>query len=122
MKAFNLVLRFILELCGLVAASYWGFTKGPDGFELLFGVAAPLVVGLAWGSLVAPKARFRLPYIWKLVLGVIILGICGMALMHAGRPALGVAYIVIVVLNAAATHAWGQPLDGVTHGSEQPSR
>lgn len=111
MKASNLALRFVLELCGLAAAAYWGFTVF-EGFEFVFGLGAPLLVAFAWGSLVAPKAKVKLSYVWKLALGVVILGLCGLALVHAGRATLGSVYIAIVVLNAATTYVWGQPLDG----------
>jgi hypothetical protein len=111
MRAFNLAIRFILELCGLAAAAYWGFTTF-GGFEWLFGLGAPILVGLAWGTLVAPKAKVQLPYFGKLALGVVILGLCGAALVHAGQATIGLAYIGVVVLNALATAVWGQPLDG----------
>ena len=58
----NLALRFLLELCALVALGYWGFhTDRGMGLKLVLGIGAPLLAAVIWGTFVAPKASVQLP-------------------------------------------------------------
>lgn len=55
LHAFNLALRFELELLALVAVGYWGFIlSAPLGLRLLGGFGLPLLLDTAW-------AVFRVP-------------------------------------------------------------
>lgn len=109
MREANLVLRFLLELCGLAAAAYWGFTVFDGALAWILGLGAPVAVGFAWGTFVAPKAKVQLAYPIRLVLGAIILSVCGAALIHAGAALLGLVYIVLVLMNALLTHVSREP-------------
>lgn len=61
MKAANLAVRFLLELCALAALAVWGW-QVPDQIvvSVLLAIAAPLVAATVWGLWVAPKAGHRL--------------------------------------------------------------
>lgn len=49
LQAFNLALRFVLELLALVAVGYWGFTlSAPLGLQMLAGLGLPLVLATVW--------------------------------------------------------------------------
>lgn len=55
LKSANLLVRFLLELCALVALAYWGFhTEGALAIRLGLGIVAPLLAALVWGTFVAP--------------------------------------------------------------------
>lgn len=54
-KSANLVLRFVLELCALVAIGYWGFyVAGSSPSKWILGIGAPLLVAVVWGDLGGP--------------------------------------------------------------------
>lgn len=108
-KASNLALRFLLELAALVAFGYWGFTTGNGtGSKILLGIGVPIAVAAVWGVFVSPKALVALPFPAKIVLGLLILELAAGALVLAGQPAIGIAFGVIVLFNAALLLAWKQ--------------
>lgn len=88
---------FILELCGLVAFAYWGSTI--QGW--LLAIAAPLAMGIVWGSFVAPRSAIHVPERLKLWLGLVILEVAALALATAGQPTLAIAYGVVAAVNRA---------------------
>jgi hypothetical protein len=108
-KAANLALRFLLELAALVAFGYWGFTtvNGTAG-KILLGIGVPIAVAVVWGVFVSPKALVVLPSPAKIVLGLLILELAAGALLLAGQPAVGIAFGVIVLFNAALLLIWEQ--------------
>ena len=61
--AVNLTIRFVIELCALVALGYWGFSTGDGALpSLAMGLGAPVAAMLAWGAFVAPAADGRRPH------------------------------------------------------------
>ncbi len=68
-KGANLALRFLLELCALVALGYWGFkTGGGLMAKIGLGIGAPLAAAVVWGVFVSPQARVQLPGLVVLML------------------------------------------------------
>lgn len=104
--AANLVLRFVLECCGLVAAGTWGFAT-LDGWPLrvLAGIGMPVVMAAAWGVFripndggppvveVAPRVR--------LAIEVVFFGLALVLLAAAGQGGLAVAFLVVLLINYA---------------------
>jgi hypothetical protein len=107
LKAVNLLARFLLELCAVVAAGYWGFRASDSALEWLLGLGAPLVVVMLWGAFVAPKAPSRLPDPARLVLELAIFGVAAIALVAAGSSLLGVALAVAALANIGLMFALG---------------
>ena len=59
-KIANLALRFLLEVCALVALGYWGFKTGGSLItKLALGIGAPLLAAVLWGTFVAPAQWWR---------------------------------------------------------------
>jgi hypothetical protein len=109
-KALNLALRFVLELCLLVALGYWGFRlDGGWPLRLVAGLGAPLMAGVVWGAFVAPRARRRLAEPWRFALEMVLFGLGAAALWGAGRPALALLLIVIFLPNRLLVTLWGEP-------------
>jgi hypothetical protein len=107
-KAANLALRFLLELCALAAVAYWGAqVSSSTAVNIVVAVAAPLVLATLWGLFLAPKAsrRVELPGRWPFELAVLAAAV--VALVAAGSPLPAVLLAVIAVLNAVLLHAWG---------------
>jgi hypothetical protein len=49
LKASNLGMRFVLELCALAALGYWGFKTGHGIFlKVILGLGAPLAAATIW--------------------------------------------------------------------------
>ena len=108
-KSANLALRFLLELCALVALAYWGFQAGRGLIvKVGLGIGAPLLTAVVWAMLVAPNAAVHLPGLMPFVLGLVILGLAAVAVAAVGHPFLAVIFGVIVVINAALMLVWGQ--------------
>jgi hypothetical protein len=108
-KGANLALRFLLELCALVALGYWGFTTGSGAItKVALGIGVPLVAAVVWGVFVAPRAPVALPGFVVLLLQVLVFGSAAAGLVATGHRTLALAFAVVVVLNAVLMYAWGQ--------------
>ena len=105
----NQLLAFLLELAMLAAFGYWAFVTAPAGW--LAWVAAIAIVALAivlWAIWAAPTSSTRLPKVPLVVFKLVLFGAASAALWAAGRPMLGVALAVIVVINLALAAIWHQ--------------
>lgn len=61
LKGLNLLVRFLLELCMLVAVGYWGFkTHSGWPMKILLGIGLPVLIAVLWGLFMAPKAVYPL--------------------------------------------------------------
>jgi hypothetical protein len=108
-KGANLALRFLLELCALVALGYWGFTTGSGAItKVALGIGAPLVAAIVWGVFVAPRAPVALPGFVVLLLQVLVFGSAAAGLIATGHRTLALAFAVVVVINAVLMYVWGQ--------------
>ena len=105
----NLAVRFLLELCILVAVGYWGFTTSATGLgQVGWGIGAPLLIAVLWGCFGAPKAVFPLHGLLLLGFELVIFGAGPLALYAAGQPTLAIAFVVIYVLNKILLTLWQQ--------------
>ena len=108
-KAANLGLRFLLELCALAALGYWGFRTGQGmPAKLALGVGTPLLAAVVWGVFVAPRASVRVPTAVWLLLQVLVFGAAVAGLVAAGHPRLAWALGATVAINGFLLYAWGQ--------------
>ena len=105
MRAFNLGLRFVLELCALSALAYGGWhVSGPTWARIVVAVALPLIAAVAWGRWVAPKASHPIPDPLRLVPEWFVFGGAAIALAVTGHPVLAAALAVLAAVNRAALH------------------
>ncbi len=109
LKTLNAGVRFLLELCMLIAVSYWGF-KIHSGWTLkiVFGIGLPILIVAFWGLFVAPRALYPLHGIPHIVLSLILLGSGAVALFASGRPSLGWVYVIVLVVNQILLTVWKQ--------------
>ena len=108
-KGANLALRFLLELCALIALGYWGFATGSGAIaKVALGIGVPLVVAIVWGVFVAPRAPVDLPGFLVLILQVLVFGSAAAGIAATGHRTLALAFAVVVVINAVLMYAWGQ--------------
>ena len=89
LKAANLTLRFLLELCLLAALAYWGTQTSHGVVSVLLAIAAPALAAVVWGAFVAPKATWRLHGVAWLAVQFVLFGAGVAALIGTGHPVLG---------------------------------
>jgi hypothetical protein len=105
MRAFNLGLRFVLELCALAALAYGGWhVSGPTWARIVVAVLLPLIAAVAWGRWVAPKASHPVPDPLRLVPEWFVFGGAAIALAVTGHPVLAATLAVLAAANRAALH------------------
>ena len=108
-KGANLALRFLLELCALVALGYWGFATASGAMaKVALGIGAPLVAAVVWGVFVAPRAPVGLPGVVVLLLQVLVFGSAAAGLVATGHRTLALVFAVVVVINSILMRVWGQ--------------
>ena len=109
LKAINLVVRFVLELCILGAVGYWGFTSGPGWLgKVGLGIGTPLLTAVLWGLWGAPNSTFHLHGLLLFIFELIIFGAGPVALYAAGQPTLAIIFGVVYIVNKVLMMVWQQ--------------
>lgn len=107
LKVLNLLVRFLLELCMLAAVGYWGFkTQSGLFMKILLGIGLPVLIAVLWGMFIAPKATRPLSGASYLALELTLLASGAVALFASGKPALGWAYAIVLVLHKLLQVLW----------------
>ncbi len=105
----NLALRFLLELCALVAFGYWGFTTGGGTItKLALGIGVPLLVAVIWGAALSPRRSAPLSDRLAFILSLVVLGLSAVGVGAAGQVTLAVAFAVLTAVNATLIVVWKQ--------------
>ncbi len=109
LKTLNLGVRFLLELCMLVAIGYWGFkTHSGLASKIIFGIGLPILIAILWGLFVAPEATYPLSQTPHLILELILLGSAAVALFASGSANLGWIYTAALVVSEILMIVWKQ--------------
>jgi hypothetical protein len=107
-KGANLALRFLLELCALAAAAYWGSeVSSSTVVNVIVAIAAPLAIATVWGLWLAPKAARRLDPPARTILELAVLGAAVAALLAVNAPLLALILAAVAVINGVLLHVWG---------------
>lgn len=110
MAGLNLAIRFLLELAGIAALAYWGWTATDNvTMRLVLGLGAPALLIVLWSLVVAPRATNPIPQQQRMLIGSGLLEVAALALFLAGQPLLALAFAVLIVLNLALMIALGGP-------------
>lgn len=108
-KAANLAVRFLLELCTLAALGYWGFQIGQSTLTRIgLGIGAPLVAAVVWGTFISPRAAVPVSLPVRLLLELIIFGAAVAGLAAAGQRTLAWVLALVVVINEILLYMWNQ--------------
>jgi hypothetical protein len=103
----NLAVRFlVLELGALAIAAYWGYTTADGGLRWVLALGAPLVVAVAWGVFVSPKAKVDVPRPVRFAIELTILGAAALALASTGHSKLAIGFAALAVLGGALNFQW----------------
>ncbi|MFE3573545.1 YrdB family protein [Lysinibacillus sp. NPDC059133] len=96
----NLVLRFLLEICVLMAFGYWGIQTGKGMFfKLLLGIGAPALFVVLWSMFGSPKATFPLSGISHFMFEFVIFSLAALALYATGRTQLATVFTILIIIN-----------------------
>ena len=113
MRAMNLTLRFVLELCALAALAYGGWhVPGPTWLRIILAVLLPLIAAVVWGRWVAPKASHPIPDPLRLIPEWLVFSGAAVALAATGHPVMAVALAVLAAANRLALHLLGTTTAG----------
>lgn len=108
MAAANEIVRFFLELAGLAAVAYGGWSAGEGWWRWLPAVAAPGVVAVIWGRFMAPKSSTRVADPARLLLEVLLFGSAVVALAATSHPVWAAVLAALTALHLAATFVFDQ--------------
>ena len=116
----NLALRFALELFGIAALAYWGFSSANSVVPpVVLGVGAALGLIVVWSLVAAPKARNRLPQRQRTLIGTALLLGTAVALGVAGQPGIAFVFAAVTIANQAMLILLG---DDLPESLRSPSR
>lgn len=107
----NLGLKFILEVAALVLLAFWGAHTGRGVWSVVLGVLAPACMVVVWGRFAAPRSHRRLESALRVPLELTVFLLAAVAGYAAGLRWFVVAFVVLVVVNAAglsAFHQWDE--------------
>jgi uncharacterized protein DUF2568 len=104
----NLVLRFLLELTALAAASYWGFATASGVTQWILGLGAPLAVAIVWGLFVSPKAAIEVPRPVRFAIELLVWAAAAVALAAADQVVLGIAFAAVSLLSGTLNYVWAR--------------
>lgn len=97
-----LTIRFLLELVllGAAATAGWGLLSDPWRWVAVF--AAPVLIAVIWGLLLAPRARFVVPEWIKVVVEALLFVATGAGLWLLGAGILGIVLVAAWALDRVA--------------------
>ncbi len=108
LKAANLTLRFVLEVCAIFAVGYWGWHSHSGLWRWLLVIAAPAAWIALWALFGSPKARINLSAPAHLGFEIVMAGVAAVALYAAGRHELAIGFAVVCVVNRLLSWVWDQ--------------
>ncbi|MGW5228491.1 YrdB family protein [Nocardia niigatensis] len=110
LKGANLLVMFLLELCVLGAAAWWGFTvPAPLVVRVVLGLGAPAVFIMVWALFgAANEPRFPQTGWRRVALEVVWFGAAAVLLGLAWTPVAGVAMFAVWFVNGVLRLVWGQ--------------
>lgn len=107
--AFNLAVRFLLEVCVLVALAYWGFRTGQSPIlKLSLGIGAPVFIAIIWGMFGSPQAQIPVSNMVRFLLELGIFLLAVIALIHTGRHIVAAIFAMLIVVNQILSRINGQ--------------
>jgi len=112
----NLMLRFLLELCVLAVAGYWGWKVSEGSLRFVLVWLVPAALAVIWGTFAVPDdpsrsghAPIPVPGIVRLVVELVVFAFAVWALYSLGHPVPGVILGALVVAHYSLSYdriAW----------------
>jgi hypothetical protein len=107
----NLAVRFLLEIAGLAALGWWGWSQGDGILRFVLALGIPILAAVLWGTFAVPddpsrsgKAPVPVPGIVRLVLELAFFAAATWALFATGLTTLAWIYGVVVLIHYAVSY------------------
>ena len=108
-RSFNLLVRFLLELCVLASVGYWGLNTGSGWLlKILLGIGAPVLITILWGMFAAPKAAYHLHGFMLIAFETIVFASGVAALYVTMNYTLAWGFAALVIINRILMFVWSQ--------------
>jgi hypothetical protein len=111
-RSLNSGLRFALELAALYSLGRFGYSLSGALIRVAGVVVLPATMVVVWGTLIAPKARIKLPVMLRLGLELVVFGAASYALGVTSGQAWGWSFLGVSTLsswlNAASERDYGR--------------
>lgn len=91
------IVAFLCELFAFATLALWGFTMWPFPWNIVAGIAAPVVAILAWALFVSPRAVLAVHPFVRAVVELLVYASATIAWWSMGNAWIGLAYAVIAV-------------------------
>jgi hypothetical protein len=95
----NDIVRFFLEIFAVVSLAVWGFATWPLPWNIVLGVALPLVGILLWALFRSPKAVFSVDVYGKALVEIAVMGAAALAWWDLGVPVVALAFGVLATVS-----------------------
>ncbi len=102
----NLVLRFILEVCALIAVGFWGLNQTENSLKFVLAICLPIILAVIWGVFAVPndksrsgKAPVPTPGILRLALELGIFVFATWCLYNLGYYQLYIVFGVVIAIH-----------------------
>jgi len=100
----NALLRFLVEMITLITVAFVGFTKYKLPLNLLMGILVPIAIYVIWSIYMAPLSPNRVGLLLRIMIEIIIFGLCDYMILTKMSVRVGIVYGVVVGLNAIMAH------------------
>jgi hypothetical protein len=91
------ILAFLCELFAFVSLAVWGFLFWPFPWNIVVGIAAPVVAILVWALFVSPRAVFAVHPFVRALVELLVYAAATMAWWSMGQPWIGLIFGVVAV-------------------------
>ena len=109
LKGINLAVRFLLEICVLIAVGYWGFKSGSGWLlKILLGLGVPILIAAIWGMFGAPKSAYQFRGLAFLGLEILVFGSGVLALFVTRSNSLAWMFALLLIVNKILLMIWKQ--------------
>ncbi len=93
------VLRFVVELFAFVSLAVWGFIAWPLPWNIVIGIAAPLLAILLWAVFRSPRAVVRIDTFGKAIVEIIVMTAAAFAWWDLGQPVVAVVFALVALVS-----------------------
>lgn len=107
----NLALRFVLEMCALIALAIWGWRTSETWTRFLFAIGIPLITAAVWATFAVADDPSRsgaapvpVPGVLRLILELAIFTAACWALYDLEMRGLALALAVTVIVHYAVSY------------------
>lgn len=91
------ILAFVCELFAFVSLAIWGFAFWPFPWNLVVGIAAPVIAILLWALFVSPRAVFSVHPFVRALVELLVYVSATMAWWSMDQPWIGLAFGIVAV-------------------------